>query len=90
MTRSSNYREVIDKQSEGQTEQKNEQFNKLKDIFKRPENEQDFIDKTISQWDTAYARKDEQKTVLRIIFDRLEKLESINDVHDIQENEEAK
>ena len=72
----SNYREVADKQDEEQTKQKNAQFNKMADIFKRPENEQEFIDKQISQWDAAYANKCYQKDLLRIIFDRLQKLES--------------
>jgi hypothetical protein len=38
-------------------------------------NEQDFIDKVLSEWDTAYARKHEQKEFLRIILNRLQKLE---------------
>jgi len=36
---------------------------------------QEFIDKVLSQWNSAYARKDEQAELLRIILDRLQKLE---------------
>lgn len=38
--------------------------------------EEKFIDKVLSQWNTAYARKDEQAELIRIILNKLEELES--------------
>lgn len=46
------------------------------------------VDEIINEWDTAYAKRNEQKAVIRKIVDDINKIKNIVDINSVSEVEE--